>query len=823
MHESRQLIGEEESKSSALSPQRYFELSTVLQYLLALLGVLLGFFAYKGIVTKAFLGDDHVHLIWLQRAVMDPSLVLHNFYSNWLYAGTTPQCYRPMISVFMYLDYLLWHHNGIGFHITNLLFHLICCIALFGCVSEVRRWSSTRTELRLWPVISAGIFALYPSHPEAVSWITGRVDSIVTAFYLASIYCYMISRRTERKSFFVFAIIFALASFASKEMAVTIPVTCFFFEFFKSDSQKNELVGLAATPSSKFFAYTEKLKKSFSRSWPMWLMLVLYFVLRKFALGTFIGGYDDSLSINVSLLFEQWKAGLTKFFIPINAYYEVGNANLVTVWEAFSVAGYLASFSLLFRSKHRNQLLFFVAFALISFAPVYKLFNGIPDLQGSRFSYLASAPIAAIFAIGIGQLPAILQMRSARSRLILQALLSAAFFICSGRMLWVNNQPWVAASSWELRLSRDMNLILANAKTDDSFAFFNIPNNYRGAYLARNAIGDIGQHQNVDWEAVEADDRHNELGQLRQKISARKPKVRSYFWFEGTGALEPVSFPPGSDEEATEQQKIWNALPIWRRCTIVQGRERVTADGHAGSALNSISIKAGSAPAMVLVSLQGLSTWNCEFLRLREELPADNFAGPGSESVSLILSNKYMSANFVHPTAVSPEAGSHNNMKTQHDLMFSTRSIPSWFCTNQAATAVLLFPPSWSGKFSLSVIPEKTILPSLKRAGAGHDITAIRSEKILFDVSNIPEAKGALVQISKKNECFRYQSTSDFEATSTDKTILFKSCAASSVLRYEDFAGDGQYQVRCWAVDETGKVLGVSSDYLFFIVQRNGP
>src|ERR1700722_12128246 len=78
---------------------------------------------YCPVLTNAFVGDDFVHLNWLHQAINQPSLIWRNFHSSWLDI-TTAQFYRPLISIFMVADYLVWHNNGFGFHLTNLFCHL---------------------------------------------------------------------------------------------------------------------------------------------------------------------------------------------------------------------------------------------------------------------------------------------------------------------------------------------------------------------------------------------------------------------------------------------------------------------------------------------------------------------------------------------------------------------------------------------------------------------------------------------------------------------------------------------------------------------------
>jgi hypothetical protein len=810
------------------------------QIAIALLCFVLFCLAYKCVVSKSFLGDDHVHLIWLRKAVLDPSLVLHNFYSNWLYASTTPQCYRPMISVFMFTDYLLWHHNAIGFHITNFIFHLLGCAALFGCVYEVSRWSPRVGRLTLWPVLAAGTFALYPSHPEAVSWVTGRVDAIVTTFYLASVYSFMLWRRTGRRLVFVASLVFMLLSLASKEMAVTIPFVWFFFELLKpkrdvrdhasgeplsQNSANGSAPSPSISPSSIPLSLPARLKNATVYSLPAWGLLVAYFGLRKLALGTFIGGYDDSLAIDKALLIQQWTSGLHMLFVPLNAYYASDNAWLTPVWIILTGTIYVVSIFALSKKAYRDQLLFFLAFAVVSFAPVYKLFNGLPDLEGSRFSYLGSAPIAACFAFGLAYLPVLFVRRQKTTEVdhpqefksikLFQAAICLAYFCTATLMLWLNNQPWSVAGRWVSSLEKSFNVILANPPAGTKFAFFNIPNNYRGAYLARNAISDIGQHQDADWKAVEPDDKHSETGQTRQSIVDGGNNYQTYYWSDDLGKFVPVRL-----SRALNKQDVsdWNTLPLSKKCSIIQGSERI-ADLKNNSGW---TISAGSTPVMLVVNFQKLQPSSIEFLEVDSSSGIQNQPSHEPE-LSLLLSNTFLSTTPIAAT-VAPESPSMPAASgSQRNILFSLRSLPGWFSTNDKSSMVLLIPPEWSGSFNLSIKGDDNILPRFRRMVKAADVSAHSGQKLFYDVSKIPTAIGASLQISKKNECFKRQCTFDFDDEHSGKVIQLSGVKSNVELKYDDLNGDGQYQIRCWALNAAGARIGVGSDYLFVTAQKEGP
>ena len=198
--------------------------------------------AYSNILFNFFLGDDFVHLTWLSKAVHDPSLLLRNFTHNWLDIQTY-RFYRPLISVVMFTDYLIWGANGLGFHITNVLFHTVSTILVFGITKQLAGKITARdsTYDDIWPTAAALLFGLYPLHCEPVSWITGRVDTIVTTFYLAAVWCYIRWRGGAGILFMVSSLASMTLALLSKEMAVFIPALLAAYEVIFAPNSNGRL------------------------------------------------------------------------------------------------------------------------------------------------------------------------------------------------------------------------------------------------------------------------------------------------------------------------------------------------------------------------------------------------------------------------------------------------------------------------------------------------------------------------------------------------------------------------------------------------------
>lgn len=91
--------------------------------------------------------------------------------------------YRPIISLSYMVDYALWGLKPWGFHLSNIIFHTICCILVYLIGNSLfnNRYTSLAASL---------LFACHPIHTESVTWISGRTDVIAGVFFLSAFYLY---------------------------------------------------------------------------------------------------------------------------------------------------------------------------------------------------------------------------------------------------------------------------------------------------------------------------------------------------------------------------------------------------------------------------------------------------------------------------------------------------------------------------------------------------------------------------------------------------------------------------------------------------------
>jgi len=149
-----------------------------------------------------------------------------------LFGVTTAPFYRPLPNLTFLLDRYLWGRQAFGFHLSNIIFHVFCTIAVFFT-------SRMLLNSLLGGFISGLIFAVHPIHTEVVAWINGRNNAIAGLFYVLAFYYYMRYRHSNRLSLYALSVVSFAFSLLSKEYAVTLPIMLILYEISYPRRQEN--------------------------------------------------------------------------------------------------------------------------------------------------------------------------------------------------------------------------------------------------------------------------------------------------------------------------------------------------------------------------------------------------------------------------------------------------------------------------------------------------------------------------------------------------------------------------------------------------------
>jgi len=146
---------------------------------------------------------------------------------------------RPVAHLTFALNYYLHQSDVFGYHIINILIHLANTIALYLFVwltlnlpLNIHRWGSQAHQVA---VMTSLLWAIHPVQTQAVTYIVQRMTLLSSLFYLVTLIAYILARTSAGHirllGYAVMVVSFPL-SLGSKEIAVTLPVFIFLYEWY---------------------------------------------------------------------------------------------------------------------------------------------------------------------------------------------------------------------------------------------------------------------------------------------------------------------------------------------------------------------------------------------------------------------------------------------------------------------------------------------------------------------------------------------------------------------------------------------------------------
>ena len=201
--------------------------------------------------------------------------------------------YRPLVYLSFALNAQFGGVSPFGYHFLNILIHIVnACL--------VRRLFRTLEYPSGLALSGALIFTVHPALTQAVVWIPGRTDSLLSLFILLSFGNFPRFLKTKKKIYLFRHILFFVFSLLTKETAVVLPVICFLYAYLMM-GRKEEL-------------FEQKRPCFFS-----WLLIIgLWLMIRKIVLS-----HAGALTVITAAqsLFENLPALISYFgkvYFPVN-------------------------------------------------------------------------------------------------------------------------------------------------------------------------------------------------------------------------------------------------------------------------------------------------------------------------------------------------------------------------------------------------------------------------------------------------------------------------------------------------------------------------
>jgi hypothetical protein len=559
-------------------------------------GPLLAFLAFLPGLGGYFSGEDFVFIRFVAsgKAFYEPSQNLF---------------YRPLPNLLWQLDYSLWGLQPFGYHLTNLLVHVLNT----ALVSWLARYL---VASELAGLIAASLFAMNPLHVEAVVWVAGRPDLLATFFFLVALYGGLKYFAGGKWPYYVLSLIAYAASQLSKESAVGLPV--FLLMLVLSMSKPDRALNF------------RQLVRGFL---PYFGLIGVYLVIRLLALGG-IGGYGDT---GQNLFYILWNAtfGLwLPLFFPLNIDSAGG---LLTALLAIGLLAFYGWVVVGLAGCRLKELIVAsfpaLLFIYITLIPALGNTPVSNNLAQSRLLYLPSVGFCVWLALLagkiLGRVPAPKNIGLAGKSRSGWPVLVIGFLYLAALLIAV--LPWLQAGrlvEQTYQLLRTQNLPVRDG---DTLYYEGLPDSFEGAYVWRNGLDEAtklwlgpGLTGIYRTENLIVDYRKAATGTMW--FVRFNPAAAASLNYEFTYSVDDSKPPPGSFNQAGKQN--WD----FTNC-LMQGWNWNTGQG-------SLNCQNGQG---LLFNTQGQKT------NLSLTSPALNLSKPG---VALELS-VYGDYDFQQPTIAS--------------------------------------------------------------------------------------------------------------------------------------------------------------------------
>jgi Tfp pilus assembly protein PilF len=235
------------------------------KYAIILIAII-GIIAYANSFTNSFQFDDGYHIVQGTKIKnIDNVLSL----SHWKNIGN-----RPLAFFTLAVDYKLANKDQAGlpsvtgFHITNLLFHILAGFMAFLLSLEIMSLAIFKKNKIigdykvLIALFGAFIFVAHPIQTQAVTYIIQRMAVMAGFFYMWAVLLYIRGRNVHLKpqlekkwkpyAYYAAAFFVGFLAFLSKQNAITFPVAFILAEvfFIRNEQQKIDRKFLIAISSA---------------------------------------------------------------------------------------------------------------------------------------------------------------------------------------------------------------------------------------------------------------------------------------------------------------------------------------------------------------------------------------------------------------------------------------------------------------------------------------------------------------------------------------------------------------------------------------------
>ena len=463
---------------------------------------------------------------------------------RWAFSTKDSGLWNPLVWLSLMFDYQLHGLNAGGYHLTNLILHVMSALLLF--------WLFNRMTGAIWKsAFVAAIFALHPLHVESVAWIAERKDVLSAFFWMLTLclYVYYTEKPVIRR--YLLVLLCFTCALMSKPMVITLPIVMILLDYWPLDRLQSDKKKLSETKIAGIIPLWQLKEKI-----PFFILSAVMVIITLYNPNTHDMSDTRDLQhyslisrlANAPVAFVTY---LEKTFWPHNMAVFYPFSDQIPLWQVLgaSLLILVISVAVIIMMKRLPYLFTGWMWYAITIAPVIGIIQisiTAPYAMADRYHYLPSIGLAVMMAWGI---PALIKSEAIRKKLLFPA---GIFFL--GIISFIS---WNQCGYWKnsatlfyhaLQVTKDNALahhsfglsLFKKGKIEEAIDHFNeairLKPDYAGAYYNRGiAYGKLGQHQRAIEGYTEAillkpddADAYNNRGNAYAELGQNQRAIEDY-------------------------------------------------------------------------------------------------------------------------------------------------------------------------------------------------------------------------------------------------------------------------------------------------------
>lgn len=131
---------------------------------------------------------------------------------------------NPITLSFLWLEHKLWGFHPLGYHMVNLVLHILNALLLFGILRKLSPHLAGITAL---------LFTIHPIQVETVAWASEQKNLLCLFFFLLAFHSFLDFDRQGKRKDYLKMILFFIAALLSKNIAICFSAVPFLYAWWK--------------------------------------------------------------------------------------------------------------------------------------------------------------------------------------------------------------------------------------------------------------------------------------------------------------------------------------------------------------------------------------------------------------------------------------------------------------------------------------------------------------------------------------------------------------------------------------------------------------